>query len=525
MYNKTFFFSAVCLAGMLLMIAAFFTSQAVAQAGADDAGRGVFFKEHAELIVKIPENARIIAPSVRPFPDIGKVAYVIDDDNGFKVCMNNECGPYVNAVARGMPVVSPDRGHWAAIVQKDGKSRVMLNGAMGRGYDRVASLGFSPDSMKVAYIAAEGDAFFVCVNQDRHPSFSLIDPEQGLVFSSDSNYLAYAARTDRNAWCVVRNGVPGAAWEEIRYLTFSPDGKRLAYAARRNDQWHVVEGENASPGYRTVYRVVFSPDSKSMAYIARSKEGAFAVINGEKQMVFDSVAGELLFSSDSRRLAYSVTEKTRLGENRMRMVVDGKPGNPFDAIGAYLFSMDGKRYAYVAQKDDGQMIVQGDVEHDLYDAIGIPMFDRGGRHLAYQAQKGSKWHIVKDRQAGPAFDMVTHPVFSFGGDRMAYLATKETSYVVVADGRVLGEYQWAGDLVFSPDDKHLAYGAARAGESVPMEPFLAIDGREGKERFFGFLNNCPLVFMDHRTVQGIALRNEGREFWLIRATIDEEIKK
>lgn len=520
MHGKAVFFGLVRLAATALVAAALFATPAFC-----DAGRDIFFKEHIERIVKIPENGIIVNESVRPCPYTGKVAYVYEDDNGFKVCMNNACGPYVEAVARGMPVVSPDRNYWAAVVKKDGKSCVMLNGNAGRGYDKVAALGFSPDSMKVAYIAAEGDVFFVCVNQDRHPSFSLIDPEQGIVFTNNSKHLAYVVRKDKNTWCVVKDGAPGPAWEEIKLVTFSPDGTRLAYAARKNDQWHLVEGESASPGYTVIQRVVFSPDSASLVYIARSKDGAFMVINGKKQGVFEAVLGEPVFSPTGDRLAYSVREKSTFGKSRMRMVLDGKLGNPYDSIGAYLFSMDGKQFCYVASKgDDRQMVVHGDEEHDIHDAVGIPIFDPSGRHLAYAAKGGEKWHIVKDRKKGPAFDMVIRPSFSIQEDRMAYLAAEESLFVVVEGGTVLGKYPWAGELVFSPDGRYLAYGAARAGESMPMESFLAINGHEGSERFFNFLAGAPLVFTDHHTVAGIVLRDDPKEFWLIRATISEKKK-
>lgn len=509
---------------LIMTAGVLFASPALADTGGDAAGKNVFFKEEVEPLVRVPEKSRIVPPSVRPYPEAGKVAYVVEDPNGFKVCMDNACGPYVSAVARGMPVVSPDGNHWAAVVQKDGKHCVMLNGGMGRSYDRVAALRFSPDAMKVAYIAQEGDGFFVCVNQDRHRSFSLIDPEQGLVFSSDSKQLAYVARVDKNAWCVVKNGEPGPIWEEVKLLAFSPDGSRLAYTARQNDQWHVVEGDSKSPGYKTVLRVTFSPDSKSLGYIARSKEGAFVVLNGQKQAVYEAVMGELIFSSNSQRLAYSVLEKTVLGKNRMRMVLDGKIGEPYDFIGAYLFSIDGKQFAYAAHKGVGQqLIVHGNVEHEIYDAVGIPMFDLTGRHLAYQAKKGENWHIIHDRQAGPAFDMATLPAFSLQGDRLGYIAAKEGVYVVVVDGRVLGKYQWAGDLAFSPDGKHVVYGAAeRSDDAGNLKSFIVIDGRKGEQRFFSFLKETPLVFMDNFTVQGIVLGEEGMEFSLVRAIIDKE---
>lgn len=504
----------------VLLFVAFFVSPALA--GVDNAGKGAFFTEHVERIVSVPGMGVIVADSVKPCPVTGTVTYVYEDENGFRICINNTCGPYVEAVAKGMPIVSPDRNHWAAVVKKGGKLHVMLDGNLSPGYDRVAALQFSPDSMKVAYIAQMGDAFFVCMNQERHPSFSLVDPEQGLVFSRDSKQLAYAVRKDKNVWHLVINGKPGsAAWEEISLVTFSPDGSRLVYAAKQNEQWHLVEGDNISPGYRDILRVTFSSDSRSLVYIARSKEGAFAVLNGRKQDAFEAVLGEPTFSFNGERLAYSVLEKPRLGNQYMRLVVDGKPGAPYEYISAYLFSSDGKQYAYVAGDEKKKFVVHGDVEQDPYDLLGIPTFDPTARRLAYQAQKGDKWLVVDNRKKGPAFDMVTRPVFSLNGARMAYLATEDSLFVVMADDKILGKYKWAGELSFSPDSRHLAYAAARDTEAGKFESFLVINGHEGKERFLGLVTDSSMVFIDHQTVAGIVVRDNPREFWLMRVTISE----
>jgi Tol biopolymer transport system component len=476
--------------------------------------RTLFFSEVALLIAGLPENVAIVPDSVRPMVEKGKVAYVYEGDNKFKVCMNGDCGPDVDRVARGMPIVSLDGNHVAAVVQKSGNTHVMLNGQLSRGYDMVYALAFSPDSMSVAYIASENDRFSVHINQDRHQEFSAIDPKQGLIFSSDSKHLVYVAVTDDKKWRVVRNGEPGPAYDEIQHVAFSPDARRLVYAARQAGQWRLVEEDRSGPAYDTIPRVAFSPDSKSLAYVARSKADAFVVLNGVKSQRFDGVSGVPVFSSDSNRLAYSVIEK--VGKDiRMRLVVDGQPGAPYDFIGAYLFSRDGRHFAYAARRGEKEMIVHGKIEHNAYDQVGIPIFSPRGRNLAYVIQDAGKWHVVENREKGLPYDMISHPVFSSQGERMAYLASLVPFYAVVADGKIQGSHLWAGEVVFSPDEKHLAYAAAGEGGSG-----LVIDGREGRERFLSFLKGADLVFIDDRTVQGIALREGGREFWLIRATID-----
>src|SRR3954470_23917377 len=42
------------------------------------------------------------------------------------------------------------------------------------------------------------------------------------------------------SFTVILDGDPGVSFEEVGRLVFSPDGSRLAYAARDDDEWKVV---------------------------------------------------------------------------------------------------------------------------------------------------------------------------------------------------------------------------------------------------------------------------------------------
>jgi len=477
--------------------------------------------EDPALIAEIPAGSRIVDGSVQPRPSQEKIAYVYESEEGFKVCLNIDCGPYVDRVARGMPVVSPNGKHVAAVVQKGGDARVMLGGAMSEAYDRVYDLRFSPDSMILAYIAQKDDAFFVYLNQDRQQSFAAIDPEQGLVFSRDSNHLAYVASGDGQSWHLVKNGEPGPAYEQIKHVTFSPDSKRLAYAAKKEGKWHLVEGDDMGPGYVEIKRVQFGPDSDQLVYAARDDDGAFMVLDGKKSKTFGHLPGEPVFSRDGERLAYAVAEQRR-GDVRMRIVVDGETGPAFHRIGAYLFSPDGKQFAYMAVDDDEKAMMVNDGEvSEAYDSIGKPVFAPNGNHLAYAVyrKESAKWAVKKDGEKGPAFDVVEDPVFCPKGDRMAYLVQDGDRFMVVEDGDIEDSYDWAEMVDFSPDGEHLVYAAAEEGEA-----FLVVDGQKGEERFLSFVRGARLVFTEDNTVQGIAARalaDGSQEFWQIRAEIEK----
>jgi len=504
---------------ILVFAVVFFVSVPYAEDNVPEEGADIGFKETITLIADIPEDSAVVGDSIRPMPGKGKMAYVVESENGFKVCMNHSCGPLVDRVAKGMPVVSPNGEHIAAVVQTDGDARVMLGEHLGKAYDMVFDLRFSPDSMKVAYIAQKDDVFSVYVNQDRQQAFAIVDPDQGLMFSEDSSRLAYVASPDGQSWHLVHNGKPGEAFDAISHVTFSPDSRRLAYAAKTGGKWHLVEDGDRGPGYTNIKRIRFGPDSERLVYVARDDNGAFVVLDGEKGEVFDYVPGEPVFSHDGKRLAYAVAQESRRRGIRMRMVVDGKAGPAFEQIGAYRFSPGGEHFAYMAvedkDKEKARMVHNGDA-HEIYQSIGLPVFSPKGRHLAYYVFYDGLWHVKKNGEMGPGFYEVENPVFSPDGERMAYLARVGSRWSVMEDDDLLGNYTWAQMIAFSPDNRHLAYVAAEDGES-----FLVVNGEEGKERFMSFLRGSHLVFTDEDTVHGIAVRDEGNSFWHIRAKIEK----
>jgi WD40 repeat protein len=472
------------------------------------------FRESMKLLATIPEGASIVSESVTARPKQEKIAYVYEDKQGFKVCLNGECSSPVDKVAQGMPLLSPNGKHWAAMVQKDGEVRLMLNGQMSKAYDMIHGVEFSPDSMQLAYIAQQGEKFFVNVNQKRHDSYAVIDARQGLMYSSDSEHLAYVASRDEKSWHLVLDGEPGPEYGRIKHVTFSPDSSRLAYAAKKGGSWHIVEDGKTGPGFKDIKRVAFSPDSESLAYIARSGDGDLVVRDGQESDTFDAVTGELVFSPGGERLAYSVAERT--GDKvRMRVVVDGEAGPAYEKVGAYLFSPDGEEYAYMAVEEGKGLIVHNGKKHEAYDSVGIPVFGPRDRQLAYSVFRDGTWRVKKNGETGPGFDSVNPPLLSAAGS-MAYLARQGPLYEVVKDQEILGTYKWAGLLQYGPDGAHLAYAAAKEAK----KSFLSIDGQEGQEKFFSFLRGSSLAFTSDKAVQGIALREKGREFWLIRAEME-----
>jgi hypothetical protein len=90
-----------------------------------------------------------------------------------------------------------------------------------------------------------------------------------------------------------------------------------------------------------------SPDIRRMAYTAQARGRLFVVVDGKEGKEYDAIGKDSpIFSPDSRRVAYAA----RMG-NKHFMVVDRMEQKSYDGIGggSLIFSPDSKRVAYTAQ--------------------------------------------------------------------------------------------------------------------------------------------------------------------------------
>ena len=82
---------------------------------------------------------------------------------------------------------------------------------------------------------------------------------------------------------------------------FSPDGKRVAYSARKGGRWFVVVDGQAGPEYDGIMAgtPVFSPDGKRLAYVPEKGGKWLVVVDGQEGPTYD-MTGHLAFSRKTR---------------------------------------------------------------------------------------------------------------------------------------------------------------------------------------------------------------------------------
>ena len=160
-----------------------------------------------------------------------------------------------------------------------------------------------------------------------------------------------------------------AAWDMVLdgSIVFSPDGRRVGFAALRDDRWRVVVDGTEGPPYAGVSSdpPAFSPDSQRVAYVA-----------------------ERVVGNQIERL----------------VVADGVEGKPYQAIPVPpAFSLNSKHFTYVADRGGERVVVVDRMEGRPYFCVrGRPVLSNDGTHVVYTAIAGDgRFDAVAEVPADP----------------------------------------------------------------------------------------------------------------------------
>jgi Tol biopolymer transport system component len=420
------------------------------------------------------------------------------------------------------------------------------------GYRIVEGPIFSPDGKKVAYVAKQENKYFVVVNGKEGKVYDeiILDPPQ-LQFSPDSKKIVYIAKKDCieskieyegkeypiKTGCkevVVVNGEEGKTYDDIETLVFSPDSQKLAYRAIKEKKFLMVVNDKEVGGvYDLVWYPIFSPDSQKLAYIAQKEEKHFVVVNGKEGKAYDLIH-DIIFSPDGQEIAY-VAET----EDKYLVVRNGKEGKLYHVIlGPPVFSPDGKKIAYVTREEKAMkfFMVVNEKEGERYDDVGTPVFSPDSQRLAYRAKKVGRFHevivgnertciVVVNGQEGKTYDDVWDPVFSPDSQKIAYRASRHTKEdagnLVVIGGEETKVHVTSDSSTFIPifslDSQKIAYVDM---ENNKMKMLIVINGKKSKayDRIF----TKPKFTSDEKYI--VYGAQSGNELWWEVYKVEEDKK-
>jgi len=382
----------------------------------------------------------------------------------------------------------------------------------------------SPDGKRVAYIArgTEGNESVV-LDGKKQREYNEVDLP---IFSLDSTRFAYVAKTS-SKWTIVLDGHEQTTYDAIVCLVFSPDSRRLAYIAKQGERVCIVVDGKEGRYEPLAFDPIFSTDSQHVVYVAIEGKQSFVVLDEQEQKRYDEPAIVILpaLSPDGRHLAYLVA----VPGGKWFAVIGGIEGKRFDGIVAHpRFSPDSKRTAYIAivveEEKKKWFVVTNGGEEGPYDVIGGFTFSPDGKHLAYAAERdGIPWVVVdgKEQYRGgfipPVFSPNSKHIAYGNGQALAvYGRAVQMQQWVVLDGLEQKHYRSVtkDSLTFSSDSQHLAYIVAdETGQ------FVVIDGKEGKpyEEIFT-MEGGSIIFDSTDRLHYVARKGNG--IYLVQERIE-----
>jgi hypothetical protein len=247
---------------------------------------------------------------------------------------------------------SPDGAHFCFSIFRGGN---FLDGKRLPG----GSLTFSPDSKRRAYVTASGDEAFRVVT-DSVPGPELRELVARPFFSPDGKHLAYAGRDSAGCHAYLDN-TPGPAFDEVRELVFSGDGRTFGYLAQVSDTWKVVVNQEVKHFFAdgSVPSLLQLDQSGANTAFLLENDGQYLVMhNAERGPDHDGQVERVVLSSDGSRVAYSVQAYVDF-QYVGTVFVDGEANEDYSEIVSQTmqFSPDSKHYAYFADDASGLTVV------------------------------------------------------------------------------------------------------------------------------------------------------------------------
>jgi hypothetical protein len=269
---------------------------------------------------------------------------------------------------------------------------VVLDGEEGEHYDAIGFFTFSSVGNRYAYSARKGDNWVVVVDgEESRPYDSFIFD---LQFSPDGQQIAYGAEFDGRE-VIVLDGEEITQYDRAIDPTFSANGDSFGFRAKRGGNWLIViNGVEGIPHRVFPTPPRFSPDGSRFGYIVEG-EIEYVVIDGEIGPGYYSVTPPT-FSRTGLRAAYRVRESK---DGPWFYVVDGIAADKHDdMVYGMIFSPNENRFAYIAQVDEGEMVIVDGEFGKVYDQIEVlfgPEFT-SPNVLRYVAFEGDQMLLVEE---------------------------------------------------------------------------------------------------------------------------------
>ncbi|MFP4369398.1 MAG: hypothetical protein ACLFR2_07455 [Candidatus Kapaibacterium sp.] len=252
-----------------------------------------------------------------------------------------------------------------------------------------------------------------------------------MIFDGSEPVIVYGMDTTKNWWIITKpfsgkfrlnvNGFETEVYDSVYFPVFSPDSYRWAAFAKLAGQWEIITNDSilklnaTDPG-----EIVFSPDSRILAYTYFSGNIENVVCGDHKYEVFNRVPG-LYVGHGGYRVAFMGMR----GEDYI-LNINGKETTLYDNILPLGFWKDGKMM-YAAQNGITWQLYKGDEPvSQTYSRITEARINLNGTVAAFigELSSGNKEVvIISDEYYEPltgrayddAWNLVLHPYLALAG--------------------------------------------------------------------------------------------------------------
>lgn len=364
------------------------------------------------------------------------------------------------------PIISTDGSHIAYLATmgtRPGDKQTVFFDGKDAGY-YADNLQLSPDGLHVLGLGKEGNAQTLVIDgKALMKAPAIIHYYVAPVGSHLAVVMQQPLANGNLGQVLLIHGkpVPDTLCEQIPYVTFSPDGKRVAaLCSRSGAQWMVVDGKKGQEyqmidqnvnAMKGVTAPTFSPDSTKFGYCAMMGQKRFIVIDEEESDGYDNSA-TFKWTADSKHLICS-----GMRNYSSVVTIDNKPQRVLKGFNmdTFVSTPDFSHYAYSDSngRDGGEIVIDGKDSG----IKGMFSYSPDFQHtviVGYRAQDGKNGIFLDGKFVAPNLQAIPICTFSADSQHLMWMSIEPNTgpdkdkdafaAVIYCDGKTVAHCQRSG---------------------------------------------------------------------------------